>query len=220
MSNRIIAIGDIHGCADEFEELLEKLAVSSCDRLVLLGDLVNRGPDSLRVLDIARRAGAIAILGNHEHRLRKYRHTRDLSVLKKEDYPTLSALRAVDWDFIEQMPITHHEPSIQTVYVHGGFLPSRPWSEQGEDIVTRIQVIDRQGRARKRADCPDGSPWVERWVGPPFVVYGHTPRPLVYQSPWALGIDTGCVSGGKLTAYVLPDKAIIQVDARATYYKA
>ncbi len=218
MSTRIIAIGDIHGCADEFEELLEKISLASCDRLILLGDLVNRGPHSLRVLDIARRTGAIAILGNHEHRLRTYRHSRDMSVLKKEDYPTLAALRAIDWDFIEQMQLTHFEPSIQTVFVHGGFLPNRPWAEQEADVVTRIQVIDRQGRPRKRAECPDGAPWVERWVGPPFVIYGHTPRALIYQSPWAVGIDTGCVAGGKLTAYVLPDKTIVQVDARSAYY--
>src|SRR5258708_37593084 len=54
MNGRLIAIGDIHGCHAEFTELLEQLAVTRDDRLVLLGDLVNRGPDSCKVLDLAR----------------------------------------------------------------------------------------------------------------------------------------------------------------------
>ena len=53
-----IAIGDIHGCHAEFAELLERLAPTAEDRFILLGDLVNRGPDSLKVIDLAREAGA------------------------------------------------------------------------------------------------------------------------------------------------------------------
>ena len=50
---RTIAIGDVHGCADEFEELLAKLELKPDDRVIQVGDLVNRGPDSHRVIELA-----------------------------------------------------------------------------------------------------------------------------------------------------------------------
>ena len=71
MNGRLIIIGDIHGCHQEFADLLNQLAPVKGDRIILLGDLVNRGPDSLRVLDLARASRAIALLGNHELRLLK-----------------------------------------------------------------------------------------------------------------------------------------------------
>jgi len=75
MNGRLIAIGDIHGCHAEFAELLDQLAPTKDDRLILLGDLVNRGPDSPKVIDLARAASALSLLGNHELRLLNYRRT-------------------------------------------------------------------------------------------------------------------------------------------------
>jgi len=88
MTGRLIAVGDIHGCHLEFADLLEQLQLSGGDRLVLLGDLVNRGPSSLKVLDLARGARARALVGNHELRLLKYRRTGDRKVLKDHDLET------------------------------------------------------------------------------------------------------------------------------------
>lgn len=62
MKGRIIAIGDIHGCHEEFAELLRRLKLTRADRLILLGDLINRGPDSRAVIDLARAHRAIALL--------------------------------------------------------------------------------------------------------------------------------------------------------------
>jgi hypothetical protein len=217
---RFIAIGDIHGCATEFEQLLERLSPTKDDRLILLGDLINRGPDSPRVLELARRSGALALLGNHEARLRDYRRTKDISLIKKEDYDSLARLRATDWDYIEQMKLSHYEKDIDTVFVHAGFLPGVAWQDQGADILTRIQMIDPHGTPRKRSECDKGKFWADMWEGPPFVVYGHTPRPSVYKSKWAIGIDTGCVLGGHLTALILPEKRFVQVSALKSYHKA
>ena len=58
---RTIIVGDVHGCRRELEQLLDKVAFATGDRLVFVGDLVARGPDSLRVLDVVRRTGAIVI---------------------------------------------------------------------------------------------------------------------------------------------------------------
>ncbi|MDD3180429.1 MAG: metallophosphoesterase [Opitutaceae bacterium] len=219
MNGRLIAIGDIHGCLREFEELLGKLALSSDDRLVLLGDLVNRGPDSAGVIDLARDRATVSLLGNHELRLLNFRETGDESHLKKADFDTLKQLRSKDWDYLEAMPLTYYDEEDDIVFVHGGFLPNQPWREQPAHVVTRIQVIDRDGRPNKRSLQPDAPHWSELWQGPPFVVYGHTPRPEIERRKWSLGIDTGCVLGSWLTAYVLPEKRIVQVQAREKYYE-
>jgi serine/threonine protein phosphatase 1 len=218
MNGRLIAIGDIHGCHLEFAELLTRLAPTREDRIVLLGDLVNRGPDSCKVIDLAREYRATALLGNHELRLLKYRATGDRKYLKEGDLATHEKLRASDWAYLEAMSLTFVEPELNLVFVHGGFMPDEPWEKQPAEIVTRIQVIDHNGRPAKRADAPDAPPWADLWTGPPFVVYGHTPRPEIYKLKWSVGIDTGCVLGGQLTAYELPEKRFLHVKARQRYW--
>jgi serine/threonine protein phosphatase 1 len=219
---RTIAVGDIHGCAREFEALLEKLSLSRHDRLILLGDLVNRGPDSARVIALAREHAHRSLLGNHELRLLNYRRTGDPTHLKKSDYDTLKQLSSKDWEYLAAMPLTHHVAGVHpsTVLVHGGFLPGRRWRGQPARVVTRIQVIGPDGEPRKRAEFPDRPHWSEVWQGPPFVVYGHTPRPAVEKTKWTLGIDTACVMGGALTACILPGRMLVQVPARETYWES
>ncbi|MGC4074182.1 MAG: metallophosphoesterase [Nibricoccus sp.] len=218
MQGRIIAIGDIHGCHAEFSELLQRLELTPEDQLILLGDLVNRGPDSCKVIDLAREHKALSLLGNHELRLLNFRKSNDTAFLKESDEDTYKKLRPEDWTYLEQMPLTHYVEELNTVFVHGGFLPNDPWQKQPASVVTRIQVIDSEGRPRKRADDPDSPPWADLWNGPPFVVYGHTPRPEPYKLKWSVGIDTACAMGGHLTAYILPEKRFVQVKARRKYY--
>ena len=218
MNGRLIAIGDIHGCHLEFTELLARLELTRDDRLILVGDLVNRGPDSNKVLDLAREHRAIALLGNHELRLLRHRSTGEKKYLKEGDTETAARLRPEDWAFLEAMPLTFEEPALNTVFVHGGFLPTEAWQKQPAEVVTRIQVIDREGRPAKRADAPGAPLWADLWSGPPFVVYGHTPRPEIYKLKWSVGIDTACVYGGHLTAYELPEKRFLQVKARQRYW--
>ena len=217
MKGRIIAIGDIHGCAREFEDLLAKVAATRDDRVILLGDLINRGPDSARVIALARDYAFRSLLGNHELRLINYRRTGDPSHLKKADYDTLKQLSAKDWAYLQAMPLTFHLVELGTVLVHGGFLPNRPWRTQPARVVTRVQVVDRDGEPRKRSEAPDCPHWSEMWSGPPFVVYGHTPVREPAKTAWSLGIDTGCVNGGALTACILPGRTLVQVKARETY---
>jgi serine/threonine protein phosphatase 1 len=219
MNGRLIAVGDIHGCHKEFEDLLDKLDLKKDDRLVLLGDLISRGPDSGKVVALAREHATVSLLGNHELRHLNYRRTDDPSHLKKYDYATMEQLRGKDWDYLESMKLTYEDEELGVVFVHGGFLPDRPWQKQPARIVTRIQVVGKDGEPHKRSEMPDAPHWSALWEGPPFVVYGHTPREDVVRTKWTLGIDTSCVLGGFLTAYVLPEKKIVQVKARETYFK-
>jgi serine/threonine protein phosphatase 1 len=218
LNGRLIAIGDIHGCHAEFGELLERLAPTGDDRLILLGDLVNRGPDSPKVIDLARSLNAVSLLGNHELRLLRYRRTQDKEYLKENDQETHARLRPEDWAYLEAMPLTYYSEELGTVFVHGGFVPGQPWQKQPAEVVTRVQVIDQDGKPRKRADCPDCPPWADLWTGPPFVVYGHTPRAEIYKLKWSVCIDTACVMGGHLTACLLPENRFVQVKARQQYY--
>lgn len=214
---RTIAIGDVHGCADEFEELLNALELAPEDRVIQVGDLVNRGPDSHRVIELAREYKVEAILGNHELRLLTARRKNKPSLLKDYDHPTIQQLTVDDWKYLEALPNLLYAPTVETVFVHGGFLPNKPWQTQPLELITSIQVIDKKGKAAKRSDAPNASPWADSWHGTPFVVYGHTPRPNVLDRPGSMGIDTGCVYGGHLTAYIIEDKSLIEVRAHKTY---
>ncbi len=218
MPGRIIAIGDVHGCYWELHQLLEYLAPMSGDTLLMLGDLVNRGPDSRRVIELCRRYKAISLMGNHERRLLQYRWLEDPLVLRPNDEATIESLGDLEWEYLSQMRLTYHAEEYNTVFVHGGFLPGVPWQQQTSSIVTEIQVVDRDGQPRKRSEAPDSPHWSELWEGPPFVVYGHTPARQVKRTEWSLCIDTGCPYGGHLTAYVLPQKQLYQVRARRVYY--
>ncbi len=217
---RVIAIGDVHGCAWELEALLEKLAPTRHDRIILLGDLINRGPESARVIALARQHAHRSLLGNHELRLLNYRRTGDPTHLKRSDYDTLKQLGPKEWAYLEAMPLTARVDGQATVLVHGGFLPNQPWRGQPARVVTRIQVVTADGEPHKRADFPDAPHWSELWNGPPFVVYGHTPRDEPQRTKWTLGIDTACAMGGALTACVLPGRSLVQVRARERYFTA
>ncbi len=215
--SRTIAIGDVHGCADELEELLEALDLSPQDRIIQVGDLVNRGPDSRRVIRLVREYKIEAILGNHEIRLLTAIREQTASILKDYDIATLKDLHKEDWDYLSSLPHHIYDAKRNIVFVHGGFLPGRPWREQGASITANIQVIDASGNAAKRSDAPEARPWADHWTGSPFVVYGHTPRPNAYQRTGSIGIDTGCVYGGHLTAYIIEEQSFVQVRARKTY---
>ncbi|NBB80544.1 MAG: metallophosphoesterase [Verrucomicrobia bacterium] len=214
---RTIAIGDVHGCADEFEELLEALELEPEDRVIQVGDLINRGPDSHRCIELARQYRVESILGNHELRLLSARNQNKSSLLKDYDLPTIRQLLAEDWTFLQSMPKFIYDGTTETVIVHGGFLPDRPWQTQDVELITSIQVIDKKGNPGKRSDAPEAAPWADSWHGTPFVVYGHTPRPNVLERPGSIGIDTGCVYGGHLTAYIIEDKSLVEVRARKAY---
>jgi len=207
----------VHGCVDEFEELLEALELHAQDRVIQVGDLINHGPDSHKVLKIVRQRNIEAVLGNHELRLLQARREKTPQILKDYDQTTLKQLTARDWKHLSSLPKYIHLPQNNTVVVHGGFLPNIPWQDQPLEIITNIQVIDANGSAAKRSDAPEAPQWADSWSGSPFVIYGHTPRHDVLMRNGSIGIDTGCVYGGHLTAYIIEENNILQVRAHKTY---
>lgn len=216
---KVYAIGDVHGCRRELELLLEALSPGEDDLLIFVGDLINRGPDSHGVLEIVRQLrGAYCLLGNHELRLLRYHEKGDASRLKPYDFATIASLTPEDWAFLKTFHLSLHFPGLETVFVHAGFIPGKPWEKQGANIITRVQVVNRKtGEYGKRAEVPKGITWMQYWKGPPFVICGHTPRRKVVRSRWAMCLDTGCVYGGKLSAYELTEQRLFQVQALEAY---
>jgi len=215
--DRLIVIGDVHGCARELEQLIRTVKPGPQDQLLFLGDLVNRGPDTPGVLAQARELKALSLMGNHDYRLLRYYFTNKTAGLSRVDIETLEKLKPADWKTLTSMILTLEDPRHQHLFVHGGFLPDQPWWKQAASIVTEIQCIDADGQLCKKKNKPQAPYWGELWKGPETVVYGHTPRREIYRTPKTIGIDTGCVYGGHLTAYILPEQEIVQVRARKAY---
>jgi bis(5'-nucleosyl)-tetraphosphatase (symmetrical) len=148
---RLFAIGDIQGCAAAFDALLRKIAFRPArDRLWLVGDLVNRGPDSLAVLRRVMGFGrsVTCVLGNHDlHLLATVAGRRELSPADTFhdvlDAPDLSSI--VDW--LRHRPLLHHDRSAGRLLVHAGLPP--PWSvgeARGEAREVEALLRGRQWR--------------------------------------------------------------------------
>ena len=215
---RTLFIGDVHGCVHELEKLLKVMKPGRKDRVIFVGDLINRGPDSARVLEIARDLSAHCVLGNHEVRFLKARKGKSARRLKRKDREAFESLSKADWKWMNAWPHLIHIPGQKYLVVHGGFDPALAWWEQDEDRVTEIQVITRKKKPARRSSVPKGAPWADAWEGPEHVIYGHTPRPHPLLHARATGLDTGCVYGYALTAISLPDHTIYRVPALQRYY--
>ena len=205
---RTFVVGDIHGCCEEFEELLRVAGVGADDEVVLVGDLVAKGPDSQGVVQLARERGAFAVLGNHDAR-----------VLERAEEPTDDAHSAVarslapqDLEYLRALPLILELPQHNACVVHAGLEPGVPLGEQQKKICLTLRSFDERGRPSNRAR--EGVPWASRWVGPPLVLFGHDALRGLQTYPQAIGLDTGCVYGQFLTGLWLPEKRFVQVRAK------
>ncbi|MGA7124000.1 MAG: metallophosphoesterase [Polyangiaceae bacterium] len=193
-------IGDVHGCTSELEELLEQIRFSEgSDQLIFVGDLVTRGPDSRGALALVRRLGGRAVRGNHEEKLLSARH-RPKSL--GADHERLArALSEDEWRMLEAMPLWLDLPEHGIRVVHAGVVPGATPKRTPAEALLKIRTVDSRNRW---SDEPDAGPlWGSRYDGPPHVVFGHNAGAEPQFHPWATGIDTGCVYGGRLTAVVL-----------------
>ena len=195
-----IIVGDVHGCTAEVEELLEHLRYAEGrDRLIFVGDLVARGPDSHGALALARRLGARVVRGNHEDKLIAWR--RRSKPLGAEHARLAHAMSEDEWRMLEAMPLWVDLPEHGVRVVHAGVVPGTALERTPAEALSKIRTIDDRGRW---SDDPDaGELWGSLYTGPPHVVFGHHACSEPQLHPWATGIDTGCVYGGRLTAAVL-----------------
>jgi hypothetical protein len=209
---RTIIVGDVHGCADELDKLLDLVAASDDDRIVFVGDLIMRGPKPREVLARARERKAASVLGNHEWRLLQWRRcqTKNPSQLSSDQErirknsrlaALASQLSSEDWAQLEAMPLHLELPQHRLLVVHAGMVPQRNLKEQRPRDLLHMRCLDELGQALEPRES--GPLWGSVYNGPPHIVFGHNARSEPQIHPWATGIDTGCVYGGRLTALIL-----------------
>lgn len=225
-------IGDIHGCRSELETLLTRLgydldAARHPDgrKVIFLGDLVDRGPDTPGVLRIAMKmveAGtALCVPGNHDIKL--------LRKLRGEDVPLTHGLaeslaqleretpefRKAVVDFIDGLVSHYVLDGGKLVVAHAGMKEAM----QGRSSK-QVRDFALYGETTGETDefgLPVRYNWAAEYRGRAMVVYGHTPVPEPEWLNGTINIDTGCVFGGRLTALRYPEKELVSVPAERTW---
>jgi predicted phosphodiesterase len=214
---RTIFIGDVHGCPDELDALLVECGWQSGDRVVLVGDLVAKGPDSAGVVQRARERGMLAVKGNHDAHVLRWHAGRmpEHKKPKPEHQRVLETLSSTDWSFLQSLPLYLRFPEYHVLVVHGGVVPGVPLNEQKPELLLNLRSITPKGKPSKKMG--DGVPWASLWQGPERIIFGHDALRGLQQHPHAIGLDSGCVYGGQLTAYVLPEARFYSVKAKRVY---
>jgi diadenosine tetraphosphatase ApaH/serine/threonine PP2A family protein phosphatase len=212
MSGRTIVVGDIHGCYDELMALLDKAALTAHDRVVSVGDLIVKGEKSREVLDLFIEDERFsAVLGNHDRALRRYWRGEEVSLKESQEKTRaeLSADEARYSNYLQQLPLMIDLGS--HVVVHAGVRHGVALSGQTVEDLTELRTLgeDRTNR--------EGVPWYERYDGDQIVLFGHWPAPEPRRGPRAIGLDTGCVYGYDLTAYIIETGEFLSVKARRVY---
>jgi bis(5'-nucleosyl)-tetraphosphatase (symmetrical) len=230
---RRIFVGDVQGCRAELEALLEELRFDpAADRLCPVGDLVNRGPDSLGALRLLRDLEAQPVLGNHDlHLLRAAAGTRKPreedtleGVLGAEDRDELLAWLAAQpfargWEDVLLVHAGLHPRWNAPLSVLAGLDPLVPHPDT--DFCTRVRHCDPAGARPERDDPWPGVPFQPWFEVQPLraqrVVFGHWAARGLVDLDGYLGLDTGCVWGGALTAWVAEEDRLVSVRARRAY---
>lgn len=233
---RLIVIGDVHGCVDELSALLRLASFTPGDQLLLLGDVVAKGPDSLGAVALARSLRGRTVRGNHDHATVRFRAALDAAAaaspgnnshhaaaappptrwrVSPEHAAIARALPAADADWLQSAPWYMVAPGVGHLFVHGGFLPDLPLPAQSPRTMMTLRSVYPDGRTSARHVW--GRDWARLWPGPQRVVFGHDAFRGLQMHEHATGIDTGCVYGGRLTALVLPENRLISVPAKRAY---
>lgn len=210
---RIFAIGDVHGCARELEALLGKLKLKPDDLVVFLGDYVDRGPDSRRVIDIvlqlSEKVEVVALKGNHEALFLDFLDHPEsagagLFVLNGGT-STLANYWSPDGKieipeshirFLRELKLYHETDDY--FFVHAG-VPNIPLKEINPAQYEMVMLWSRQPFLSSQF----------RWEK--LIVHGHTPVREVEILPNRINLDTACVFDGQLTAMEFPSRKLYQV---------
>jgi bis(5'-nucleosyl)-tetraphosphatase (symmetrical) len=236
-------VGDIQGCARELDALLRLVRFDATrDELWAAGDIVNRGPDSLAAVRLWLDCGGRGVLGNHEvytlcaHSGRWPRKKDTLDAL----YAAPDADRLLD--ALRRLPVLVALGPVglgpAAWLVHAGLHPQ--WtdlasvaaaldaSEHDDDwllrddvsFATRVRCCTVDGVRSKfdraPADCPAPyRPWDAFYRGSDRIVHGHWAWRGHYRAGAVMGLDSGCVYGGMLTAWCQDEDRIVQVPSQA-----
>ncbi|MEK6334175.1 MAG: metallophosphoesterase [Acidobacteriota bacterium] len=212
MKTRTIVVGDIHGCYDELMALLEKAALGDDDKVVSVGDLITKGPKSREVLELFMTDARFStVIGNHDLALRRKWNGEDIDLKQsqKDAHKELKGEKEAYVSFLNRLPFiidldTH-------LVVHAGLRPNIELYSQTTGDLTRIRTLgpDRES--------DEGTPWYHVYYGDKTVIFGHWPAPEPRRGKRAIGLDTGCVYGQTLTAYIIETDEFVSVKAKKSY---
>jgi hypothetical protein len=216
-------VGDVHGCATELRELLERLALAAGDRVILVGDLLDKGPDPVKVLDTVREVGALSTLGNHDVAVRDHGRARlggPVPGWAPAPYVVACLDRLAAAGRLEDavtvcasLPLVVRGDGF--LVVHGGLDPIAGPGGTPERLATTLREYP--------PGVPGAAKWWTRWPGPEVAVFGHDARQGLLRHevdgrPRCIGLDTGLVYGGHLSAWSPERDVLVQVPARRVYH--
>jgi protein phosphatase len=237
-------IGDVHGCADELQTLLTKLgyrvewtdggddrtvtiAAPQGRKVIFVGDLADRGPnspDALRIAMSMTAAGnAYAVQGNHDRKLERWLSGRKVAIAHGLQQ-TIDQLEGQDRNFRETLP-KFLDGLRSHLWLDGGGLAvahaglKEEMIGRGSGAVREFALFGETTGEIDEFGLPVRADWAASYRGSTAVVYGHTP---VVHADWVnntLCIDTGCVFGGKLTALRWPERELVDVPAKQTWFE-
>jgi bis(5'-nucleosyl)-tetraphosphatase (symmetrical) len=232
-------VGDVHGCAKELETLLETIRFDPArDELWCVGDLINGGPHSLAAIRLWRSVGGRGLIGNHEivallarsgRRPKSFPLLGELFAAPDAD-DLMEALRALP--VLVYLPAAGRGPDAWLV--HAGLSPrwkrldataarlndgphDDDWLEHPDvRFAAEVRCCTEDGRCSTFTGRPDGCPapfrpWDELYRGPTLVVHGHWAARGHYRSRHTMGLDSGCVHGGRLTAWCQDEDRLVHV---------
>ena len=209
---RTIVVGDIHGCYDELVALLDRARLAAGDRVVSVGDLVTKGEKSREVLELFMADDRFsAVIGNHDRAILRYWRGESKS-LKEAQERTRRELEAGRERFAAYLASLPYFIDLGAhVVVHAGLRPGVPLHEQSPADLTELRTLGPDRKSR------DGTPWYEVYDGEQTALFGHWPAAELRRGPKAIGLDTGCVYGYALTAYVVETGEVLSVRALRRY---
>jgi len=210
----VFFVGDIHGCFKPLKSLLAQAKFQpDCHRLICVGDTLNKGPHSLKVLEYLYQIKAEVIRGNHEEGL--------LFALQQSTYPSwfdpttycpdlLNSQKRDFWlDWIRSWPLWIEEED--WIAVHAGLHPQKTLSQTSAEFMTRVRLCNHLGKLTQEKATAGFSPWHHFYHGKKHVFYGHWAKQGVHQTSNTTCLDGGCVYGGELVGYWYPQHIMVDV---------
>lgn len=222
---RLIFVGDIHGCLVEFQELLLKINYSpESDGLILLGDLVGKGPHSHQVFKWAfeRRDKIFVIKGNHEVYLQKGRENPEN--LHQDHCNIAKQMEERHWEWLDTWPLVLDIPEYRIYAIHAGLNPFKPLEEHTERELTNMRdIVNKEWSPFSENDLAWAKVWNEYQIEniPEdlryTVIFGHDAFRGLQIYDYAIGTDTGAVYGKKLTGIIYPEKSFVHLSSKQVY---
>ena len=211
--SRTIIVGDIHACFSELMALLDLISFSDQDELISIGDLLDRGPNPIEVVDFfQKKHNAHAIMGNHEDKhIRIFDRQLEPAFSQQICIEQLGKNYTKSIEYFRTLPLFMERK--EYVLVHAGYLPQIPLSQQPRNTLLRGRMPWMENNYDKRFGG-----WWRHYSGIRPVVYGHFVFPNVHKENNTYGLDTGACHGKYLSAMILETKEIIQVEAQKDYW--